>query len=277
MGQTNILRRTFERIRPHMSPSLIVIGAQKAGTSALFTMLARHPKAAPPKVKELDFFSDDASYAKGMGHYRTLFPAIPVKSFGHFTFEASPSYLFDAEICAPRIAKNLPDVPCLAILRDPVKRAYSAWNMNRDFKRQPKHAHLHDSRSFLQAVEDEIAGRTLVRRHCYLLRSMYSGQLAEFMKVIPPDRLLIRSFLELKRNPEHVLTELFLYLGLEPFPTGHEVFDVRANVRPYQEQLDPGLAKELYQYFIPELKRLREIVGHDMDLLEDPTGIDRLA
>lgn len=268
MEQPNLLRRTFERIRPRMSPSLLVIGAQKAGTSALFNMLAQHPKAAAPSVKELDFFSDDAAYTKGMAHYRSLFPAIPAKSFGHFTFEASPSYLYYAGRTAPRIAKDLPGVICMAILRDPVKRAFSAWNMFRDFKDNPKRGHLHDPRSFQQAVEDELAGRTEHAYHCYLARGCYAEQVRQFKTVLPQGMLLIRSYKTFKHDPAGVVAEVCEALGQDPLPAGHGAFSLKANTRPYTDKLDPVLAKELYQYFAPSLNELKQVLGHELDLLE---------
>lgn len=253
-----------------MSPRLLVIGAQKAGTSALFSMLAKHPKAAPPVRKELDFFNDDAAYAKGMRYYRSFFPPVPAKSFGHFTFEASPSYLYHAERCAPRIAKDLPGVTCVAILRDPVKRAYSAWNMFRAFQGHPLRGALHDPRSFRQAVEDELAGRTQHTYHMYLARGRYAAQLAHFATVIPKDRLLVFNYLELKKQPADVLRQLCRQLNLPDLPPSTNVGQVKAHVVGYNEPLDPALAAELYRYFADEPAQLQQVLGRSFDLFEVP-------
>lgn len=270
MTRTSLLRQAFERVRPHMTPRLLVIGAQKAGTSALFSMLAKHPKAAPPVRKELDFFNDDAAYAKGMRYYRSLFPPIPATSFGHFTFEASPSYLYHAERCAPRIAKDLPGVTCVAILRDPVKRAYSAWNMFRAFKGHPLRGHLHDPRSFRQAVEDELAGRTLHAYHMYLARGLYAAQLAHFAAVVPNERLLVFNYTELKKQPHEVLRRLCAQLGIAEIPASTNAGQVKSHVVGYNEPLDPGLATELYRYFANEPAQLQQVLGRSIDLFEAP-------
>lgn len=264
----NRLRNLFEKVRPRMTPSVVVIGAQKAGTSALFKMLSRHPKAAPPAIKELDFFNRNEEYAKGMGHYRAQFPPIPAKSFGHFTFEASPSYLYFAETCAPRIAKDLPGVLCVAILRDPVKRAYSAWNMFRDFKGNPRHGHLYDPRSSAQAVKDEMEGRTEQRAHMYLARSHYAQQIAAFQAHFPKDQLWIRSYWDLKRDPRAFVNELCRHLHLPPMPAEVDLSSIKANKRLYTAPLDPGLAAELYRHFSSEMEKLDHVLGYHLDILE---------
>lgn len=264
----NRLRNLFEKVRPRMTPSVVVIGAQKAGTSALFKMLSRHPKAAPPAIKELDFFNRDEEYAKGMGHYRAQFPPIPAKSFGHFTFEASPSYLYFAETCAPRIAKDLPGVLCVAILRDPVKRAYSAWNMCRDFQYKPHPLGLPDPRPFAQAVEDELAGRTTDPRHKYLLRGQYADQFAHFQTHIPKGDLIVRSYLDLKKEPKSLVNDLCGRLDLPPMKDATDFSGVKANTREYPEPLDKGLAADLYKYFETELQKLDRILGYTIDLIE---------
>lgn len=251
-----------------MKPRFLIIGAQKAGTSSLHKMLGLHPLCIPSRPKEIHFFDQDEAYAKGPGWYLAHFPPKPLRSKGHIVFEASPSYLFLADKTAPRIKALLPDVACIAILRDPVKRAFSAWNMFRDFKDNPKRGHLHDPRSFQQAVEDELAGRTEHAYHCYLARGCYAEQVRQFKTVLPQGMLLIRSYKTFKHDPAGVVAEVCEALGQDPLPAGHGAFSLKANTRPYTDKLDPVLAKELYQYFAPSLNELKQVLGHELDLLE---------
>lgn len=264
----NRLRNLFEKVRPRMTPSIVVIGAQKAGTTALFSILAAHPKAARPKEKELHFFSDDAEYAKGMERYREMFPAIPARSFGHFTFEASPGYLIHAGRSAPRIAEHLPNAICVAILRDPVLRAFSAWNMFRDFKGDSRWGHLHDPRSFAQAVEDELAGRTNEPAHLYLARGRYADQIAAYQEHLGPGRLRVYGYPLFKQDPAGVVADICQAIGQEALPKEHRAFALRSNKRTYVNRLDPGLADELQRYFAPELKKLAHVLGRELDLSE---------
>lgn len=268
MTRKNPVRDLFDRVRPRMRPRFVIIGAQKAGTSALYEMFRHHPKALPPDTKELDYFNDDVAYAKGYHAYATRFPAIPIKSRGHFTFEASPSYMYHAAKCAPRIAKHLPDALCVAILRDPVKRAYSAWNMRRDFKNSSKWHHLYDDRSFETAVEDELAGRTPDPNMRYLARSQYAAQLKAFMDAVGNQRLFIRSYKDFKSHPGAVVNDILKAVCMNPLAEDHASFKLKDNVRPYYKPLDSGLARELYKYFAPYGLELNELLGYTIDLSE---------
>ena len=171
----------LDLFRPPMRPAFLIIGAQKAGTSALFRMIAAHQQVAAPVVKEHHFFDNDLHYARGMRHYLSGFPRKGPATRGRITFEATPNYLFNEASCE-RIHRELPGVRLIVVLRDPVSRAFSAWNMFRDFANSERFAHLHDPRSFEQAVEDELAGRTAMRAHRYLARGHYAPQLRRFIE-----------------------------------------------------------------------------------------------
>lgn len=251
-----------------MTPALVVIGAQKSGTTAVFAMLSKHPKAVPPTTKELHFFNREENYSKGMSYYRSLFPVIPAKSFGHFTFEASPGYLSDASISAPRIALHLPKATCLAILRDPVKRAFSAWNMYRTFQNNRKHGHLYEPRTFAKAVEDELAGKTRLAAHKYLARGCYADQLDHFYKAIGPGHLLVKSYIDLKHDPDGFINDLCKHMGWAQLPNGLSLMETKAGVLPYGDKLDPILAAELYKYFVPEMEKLEKVLGKPISILE---------
>jgi len=251
--------------RTRMQPSFIILGAQKAGTTALFHMLSQHPDILPPRKKELDHFNVEEEYAKGMGHYLSNFPVRSIRR-KMTTFEASPAYLFHASKVAPRLKKHLPKVTCVIILRDPVIRAYSAWNMFRDFKSGATPKIWHESRTFRQALDDELAGRPGYQYHQYLFGSHYAEQIACFQEHFPKDQLIIRSYLDLKRDPQKFVDDLCEELGYPPMPP---LVKVTGKVHPYQEPLDPSLAAELYQYFAPELVKLRHTLGYDLYLLED--------
>ncbi len=260
--------KLVQPFKPRMRPSLIIIGAQKGGTSSLYQMLRQHPKVLAPEVKELHFFDRDGEYAKGLDHYWQQFPRRPIREGGMITFEASPSYLFLASTTAPRIAQALPGVQCLAMLRDPVKRAYSAWNMYRDFKDRPGYDHLHDERTFAQAVEEELAGKEIPWYKRYLARGHYSSQLETFFEHIPKERVMVHSFLEMKHAAHELLGKICARVGLQNMPAGAMVFSAKANARSYPHPMDPVLEEELYAYYAPEIGRLEKVLGKKMDLIE---------
>jgi hypothetical protein len=251
-----------------MKPSLIILGAQKAGTSTLFDIMAAHPQTLAPAVKELDFFNRDTEYAQGLSHYLKHFPAIPLRRRDLISFEASPSYLYYADTCAPRIHAMLPNVLCVAILRDPVKRAYSSWNMYRAFEHHARYADLYETRGFEQAVEDELTGREQRPWRRYLSRSAYSAQLEPYMRLFPAQQLMIFGFPELKRDPHALATSICERLGIGPMSKADPVFGKRSNERPYGAPLDPMLAQRLRQHFAPEMEQLTRLIGRDLQIIE---------
>lgn len=255
----------------HLAPSFIILGAQKAGTTALFQMLSDHPALIPPRKKELDHFNVDEDYAKGMDHYLSNFPLRSV-SRERTTFEASPAYLYHASKVAPRLKLNLPSVSCVIILRDPVQRAFSAWTMCRDFKSGAAPKPWHEHRSFRQAVEDELAGRPGYQYHRYLYGGHYAEQISCYQEHFPKKQLIIRSYLDMKKDPLRFVNDLCKELGYSPMP---HIPKVAGKVHPYREKLDPGFAADLYKYFAPELKKLYDVLGYDLNILDDKGKIEK--
>src|SRR6187551_3563074 len=121
--------RATSRWRP--LPDFLVIGAQKAGTTALYAYLRWHPGIAGPSWKEVCFF--DRHWWRGEAWYRGQFP---LRAGERLVGEASPSYLFHP--LAPERARSLvPGAKLVALLRDPVDRAYSQYQHEVALGREP--------------------------------------------------------------------------------------------------------------------------------------------
>ena len=254
-----IATRPLQPFMPRMQPELIIIGAQKAGTTTLYELLSKHPRIVQPRVKEVSFFSSESAYAKGMNHYRSFFPRRPVAGLA-LTFDASPMYLYH-ESTAERIARHLPRARCLAVLRHPVERAYSAWNMYHRFNGDPMHGHLYDPRPFAQAVEDELSGKAVHSAKRYLDRGRYMPQLERYLHHVGGDRLRVESFETLKKYPASLVNPVLIDLGLSPFPSDHPAFGTRSNAREYGEPLSPALKRDLISYFADDARAVHERFG----------------
>src|SRR5437899_5084217 len=100
-------------------PDFLIIGAQKAGTTALYAYLRRHPNVTGPPWKEVSFF--DRHYARGERWYRGNFPNV-LLTRGRLVGEAGPSYLFHP-LAPDRIAALVPRARLITLVRDPVDRA----------------------------------------------------------------------------------------------------------------------------------------------------------
>jgi len=129
-----------------MKVNFLIAGFQKCGTTALYEFIKNHPEVIGPKHKELDFFNYDVNYNKGIASYHSNFrykyflyklrDYIFLKSSSsceYKFFEASPSYINDKNIyiTANRIYKYNKKVKIIVLVRNPIDRAFSAWNMYR--------------------------------------------------------------------------------------------------------------------------------------------------
>ena len=124
--------RSYGRITApaRMLPSFLICGGQRCGTTSLYRALAAHPVVLKAVLhKGVHYF--DTAYHRGLAWYRGHFPlqrtALKVEQrFGvpAQTFESSPYYMYHPHAVA-RIARDLPGVKLIALVRDPVERAYS--------------------------------------------------------------------------------------------------------------------------------------------------------
>jgi len=259
------LSRPLQPLMPRMLPRLVIIGAQKAGTTTLYDLLAQHPRIIQPRVKEVSFFCNDEAYGRGLGHYRSFFPRRPVLGRA-ITFDASPMYLYHP-LSAERIARHLPGALCLAILRDPVERAYSAWNMYHRFKDDARSAHRYDPRSFEEAVEEELSGRQVDEAKRYLDRGLYMPQLERYRRAIGSDRLLVHGFEQVKRDPAGLVNGVLARLGLEAMPTDHHAFATRSNARVYESAMSATMTERLRAYFAADMDQVRQAFGIELSPL----------
>jgi len=110
-----------------LKPRVLVIGAQKSGTTSVFKYLKPHPAFKPPTQKELDYFT--LHHNQGNDWYAAQFPRTPRFRKHAATLEASTSYLIAPEAPA-RARALLPHATITVILRDPVARAHSHFKHN---------------------------------------------------------------------------------------------------------------------------------------------------
>ena len=189
---TRVVRRATSPLRA--LPDFLIIGAQRAGSSSLFAYVCAHPSVAEPTHKEIHFF--DNNWFRGLDWYRRYFP-LRARMGGRITGEASPYYLFHPA-AAGRVAETLPDVRLIAVLRDPVERAYSAYQL----ARRQGHETLEFEEALAREVE-RLAGeeeRILAdpryasvahRRFSYRTRGLYAEQLERWYERFPREQLLV--------------------------------------------------------------------------------------
>jgi hypothetical protein len=228
-------------------PDFVVLGTQKGGTSYFYSLLTEHPLVRRAAAKELHFF--DNKFAEGVGWYRRCFSE-GERVDGHRTItgEASPSYLFDPQV-PERMARIVPEARLIALLRNPVDRAYSHYQME---VRRGK-----EGRSFEEATEEEMItiegqGDTVDVPHAYLRRGLYAEQLERFSFFANRDQLLVVKSENLFTRRLEVLERVLRFFRLPPFES---TLASPAGRAPY-EPLDPLTRRRLEGFFAPHNERL---------------------
>ncbi|WP_099025096.1 sulfotransferase domain-containing protein [Mycolicibacterium palauense] len=250
-------------------PNFVIIGAQKAGTTSLYSYLTRHPDIKPALRKEVHFF--DLHYSRGLNWYLGHFPTS--RSQYYITGEATPYYLFHPD--APRRMHDLlPEAKIIVILRNPVARAYSHYN----------HAlklGLEDL-SFADAVARELR---LARSHSppildltdpylhqhnsYISRGLYSVQLERWLAYYPREQFLVLKSEHLFSDPATSVTQSIDFLGLRPEGRSAQGFTAM-NANAYSHEIPADTNERLLQLFEPYNERLSTLVDIDVSDWTEP-------
>jgi hypothetical protein len=212
--------------------AFLIIGAQKAGTTSLFEYMRRHPEVHMPPEKEVSFFNRRHDLGSRWYTDTVLRSALP----GAVCGEASVGYMagtpygdiaknerVDPRIDSPhpnplenaiprRIKDLLPDVKLICVLRDPVARAYSHYQMTV--------LEGAESRSFDEAVDRLLTQDILTSSRVaptaangYVVNGEYFRLLAGFMEIFPREQLLVIFSNELSANAASTLARVFAFIG----------------------------------------------------------------
>lgn len=238
-------------------PTVLILGAQKAGTSSLFGWLSKHPSVARPLIKEVHYF--DNSYEKTRAWYEAHF----LSSKTRIGVDASPYYLFHPR--APlRAFEVVPSAKLIVILRDPAERAFSQYRMN---VRRGQETETFDDAIDLEAErlgnshEELRSGRLNVslnhQLYSYASRGFYADQIREWMARYHKSQFLFLSFDDLKRRPGLVMERTFDFLGIERLTL--------EGLRPLNQgdasSMGDGMRRKLETLFEPANKDLFQLTG----------------
>jgi Sulfotransferase family len=197
---------------PTPALDFVVIGAQKGGTTTLFEHLRGHPGLCLPADKEAPFFNRPELYSLGVEHLFTTYFPHPLPT-GRLLGTVTPQYMC-IDGCAGRLAAAFPECRLIAILRDPVERAYSHFRMatRRGL----------EVRSFDDAIAEMLAGADAIAAarastalgETYVAWGEYGRVLGEYLDRFGRERLLITYTDDLERDPGAVLTSILKFLGV---------------------------------------------------------------
>ena len=258
----------------HVLPDHYIIGAAKSGTTSLYDYLVQHQCVQQITTKEPRFF--DKYYERGENWYRVNFPFTyqkfifeKIQKRKFITVDATPRYL-DHPHAPHRIKEITPNAKFIVLLRNPIDRAYSNYNMRINAKRE----HL----SFEDAIErereygkDEFKKMQQNERYysrdyyhnSYLDRSVYVDKLKRWMEVFPKERFLIIQSEEFFKDTSRIYKEVLEFLNLpnQELPEYKQI----GKAKYKQPKMNPETRKKLVEYFKPHNERLYEFLGRRFD------------
>ncbi|HEX5017583.1 MAG TPA: sulfotransferase domain-containing protein [Actinomycetes bacterium] len=260
LGQRTASRRAL--------PTMLIVGAQRCGTTTLFKALCQHPSFVGPTLRKgVHYF--DLNSERPLDWYRAHFPtkssiaALQQRTgSGVVVGESSPYYLWHP-LAPQRIAQALPGVRVVALLRDPVERAYSAHahELARGFESETFERALELEPQRLAGEEERVAAgeiaRSMPHQHqAYLRRGEYVDQLERMARAVGRDHVLVLDSADFWADPESNWPTVTSFLGLPP---GHVTVQ-QHNARS-RAPMSPELRARLEAHYEPFDERLAQWWG----------------
>ena len=253
-------------------PSLFIIGVQKGGTTSLVNYLNSHPQIITAQRKDVFYFNNAIHYAKGINWYKAHF-ALSVykwlydkkKGTNAITFDGTPNY-FDEPMAAQRLHETFPQAKLVLLLRNPIERAWSNYQMAKRFG--------FEELSFKEALDleqerldaevrqekNEKYHNYIYQRLTYKRRGVYINYLKNWTEKFPSKQLLIIKSEDLFENAKETYARITDFIGIDRDPDlKFEIFNKGNHVN----EIDPNIREELRLYYEPFNKELYDFIGVD--------------
>lgn len=222
-----------------MLPNFICIGAYRAGTTWLYSVLSRHPQIFLPPEKELLFFS--RYYDRGIDWYEGFYKSGAKKKI---RAEICPAYLSHPE--APgRISRHIPDVKLIACLRNPVDQVYSQYHLGL--------VRGNYTRSFNALIKEN--------GFVALQHAFYAKHINTYLRYFDKSQLLILLYDELLRHPQALLRDIYSYLDIDEYYPSSLDKRVNCSRKPVFAPLDKLIADTGWALRGRDLMRLKIILN----------------
>ncbi len=248
-------------------PNFLIIGAEKAGTTALYHILNQHPQIYMCPVKEPCFFAFENQNMDFTGPGDKWINQIAVTRLVDYQAlfygckdevaagEASTYYMMLGAQSSEAIARYVPDIKIILILRHPVDRAYSAFTAMISYGREPL-------RDFNKALA---AGDQRWRNHWepawrYFENSFYAPKLLQYLTLFSQSQIRIYLYEDWDLKPQVILQDIYTFLEVDEgyIPDKvirHNVSNHPGNDRLFRFLTAPNTLKSLGKPFLPQKLR----------------------
>lgn len=194
-------------------PTFFIVGAGKSGTTSLWHYLRQHPAVFMTENKEPGYFC----HSQGIRNYEKY-----LKMFSGATTETALGEASHAYISSPESAAWInaiyPEMKIIAVLRNPLERAYSLYNWMRREGFEP----IDSFEKALDAEPQRMGGGWLVERlpgplqnYLYFYSGLYSEQLGRYYKAFPQKQIHILLYDDLKRDPVSTVQKVYAFLDID--------------------------------------------------------------
>jgi len=235
----------------------IICGTQKGGTTALDHYLRQHREICMANKKELHFFDNDENFMDTNPDYVRYHNYFSLKESHSIIGEATPIYMYWNQ-SIERIHSYNPNMRLIVILRNPIERAFSHWNMERHRQRE--------SRTFWDAIKEEkkeiqSSVHKQHRTFSYLERGLYFKQIKNIYNYFKEDQLLIIRNEELRNDLNKVLQDISNFLSIKLFD---KVETKNIHSRPYTSKLNEREGQLLTSFYNKDIKSLEALLEWDL-------------
>lgn len=195
-----------------MLPNFLILGAPRSGTTHLYRGLRQHPEVYMSDFKEPMFFAYEGTPRTGaisdMAAYEALFQsAQQYPAIG----EASTLYLYSSK--APgAIQHHVPDARMIAILRNPIDRAFSQYTFQRFLETE----RLDSFEQALDAEDQRASDPSVSPFLLYRRVGLYGEQIPRYLERFSNDQLLFLLQDDLDTHPDQVFRQIFAFIGVDP-------------------------------------------------------------
>jgi hypothetical protein len=240
-----------------------IIGAQKCGTTALYSMLNQFPGIQMSAQKELHFF-DNESINWNKPDYTNLHASFDWSIEEMVRGEATPIYCYWPN-SLERIYNYNPNAKIIMLLRHPVYRAYSQWRM--EYQRGFENLRFSDAISASGRKRVSGAPSGVHRIYSYVERGLYGGQICKLLSLFNLNKILFLRTDDLWASPSRVINNIGKFLDVKNF-----IFYDKSNYVVPELKIVQSIDFNENKYSI--LENLMDIYKNDIEVVQEKTGLN---
>ena len=279
VGKRTVRLAAMATCRTRGTPTFLLIGAKRGGTTTLYRLLESHRSYVPlvpssrtlpmrENMKGVHYF--DTNYDRSDRWYRSHFPMAAsmrrhaLRHGAAFTGDGSPYYLFHP-LAAERAAESVPNAMIIVLLRDPIERTVSHWaeqtrngieTLTLADALAREASRIGDDCELL--THDRIVRSFAHEHQSYASQSEYGSALSRWMAHFQRARVRVLFSEDLYRDAADTLLNITDFIGIDPLASSEAI---RKNAAARHSELDPEIRAQLIARFTPDARRVAELVG----------------